>query len=297
MSSGLCEIENAHNQIYDKSRWLSTKTPEEANKKEDKLDITSACMANETCKSFSDCLCQNKCRENALEKLQQTANFRSKTSRKRTFTEAEGIQSVLTHMAAILSSENSQWLLKKPESDSPRPPKCVMYESPGDGWLGQSSGSSTKSFPRVHLSSHSNTWLLKNLKNQKNAQEKDVHEREKCTDEKENKITSEALSEALKRVCVDADKCKCIDESNCYSCLPSLTFKEQPWLLTRKCDSNKQAFKDQCQEKDKDLKPLWLFSPQKSRPGKEEASIQSIPSQFLNPSSPLHLETNSWLLH
>ncbi|KAK8393221.1 hypothetical protein O3P69_013316 [Scylla paramamosain] len=294
--SAVCEIENVHNLINDKSRWLSSRTPEEAN--EEKLDITSACMANETCQSFKDCLCQNKCRENALEKLQQTTDFKAKTSRKRTFSEAEGIHAILTHMAKILSSENSQWLLKKHEGgELPSPPKCVMYNSPGDTWLCQSSDSPTKTFPRAQLSSHCNTWLLKHLKNQKNAQEKDEKEKEKCTDEKDNRITSEALSEALKRVCVDPAKRKCVgDESNHYSCPPSLTFNDQPWLLARKWDSNKHISKDQWQEKDKTLKPLWLSSSRDLSPGKE-ASILGVPISLQGFVSPLDSEANSWLLH
>ncbi|MPC22893.1 hypothetical protein E2C01_015920 [Portunus trituberculatus] len=273
--SALCEIENAHDLINDKSRWLSSRTPEQPN--EEKLDVSSACMANETCQSFKDCLCQNKCRENALEKLQQTADFKAKTSRKRTFSEAEGIQAVLTHMVKILSSENSQWLLKKHGGELPRPPKCVMYNSPGDTWLRQCSDSPTKTFPRAHLSSHCNTWLLKHLKNQKNAQEKDEKEKEKYTDEKDNRITSEALSEALKRVCIDPAKRKCLgDESNLYSCSASLTFSDQPWLLARKCDTNKLTSKDQWQEKDKTCKPQWLSSSRDLSPGKE-ASIIGLP--------------------
>lgn len=291
--AGVCEIENIHNLINDKSRWLSSKTPQETNR-EEKLDITTACMANETCPSFDDCLCQNKCRENALEKLQQTADFRAKAGRKRTFSEAEGIHSVLKHMAKILSSENSEWLLRKQEAgDSPRPLKYTMYKPPADTWLHQGSNSHTKAFPRAHLSSHSNTWLLKNLKNQKNAQEKDETEREKCIDKKDNRITPENLSEALKRVCVDPAKRKSpVDESHSYSCVPSLTFKEQSWLLAGKCKSNKQASRDHWQEKDTPLKPLWLLSP----PGKGETNILSLPSQFQDSLSPLHVE-GSWLLH
>ncbi|XP_045110294.1 uncharacterized protein LOC123504077 [Portunus trituberculatus] len=293
--SALCEIENAHDLINDKSRWLSSRTPEQPN--EEKLDVSSACMANETCQSFKDCLCQNKCRENALEKLQQTADFKAKTSRKRTFSEAEGIQAVLTHMVKILSSENSQWLLKKHGGELPRPPKCVMYNSPGDTWLRQCSDSPTKTFPRAHLSSHCNTWLLKHLKNQKNAQEKDEKEKEKYTDEKDNRITSEALSEALKRVCIDPAKRKCLgDESNLYSCSASLTFSDQPWLLARKCDTNKLTSKDQWQEKDKTCKPQWLSSSRDLSPGKE-ASIIGLPISLQGFVSPLDSEANSWLLH
>lgn len=291
--SEVCEIENIHNLINDKSRWLSSKTPEETNR-EEKLDITSVCVANETCQSFDDCLCQNKCHENALEKLQQTADFRAKAGRKRTFSEAEGIHSVLTHMAKILSSENSKWLLRKQEErDSPRPLKYTMYKSPEDTWLRQGSNSHTKTFPRAHLSSHCDTWLLKNLKNQKNAQEKDETEREKCIDKKDNRITPENLSEALKRVCMDPAKRKSpVDESHSYSCMPFLAFKDQSWLLARKCESNKQASRDHWQEKDTAQKPLWLFSP----PGKEETSNLSLPSHFQDSSSPLQVE-DSWLLH
>lgn len=275
----------------------------------EKLSITSACQANETCRSFEECLCQNKCKESALEKLQQSADFRAKMSRKRTFSEAEGIHSVLAHMAKILTSENSQWLLKKNQEnvDSPRPSKCVMYSPPGDQWLCSGNSIPIKTFPRAQLSSQSNTWLLKNLKNQKNAQEKGEKEMEKepCTKE-DNRITSEALSEALKRVCVDPAKrnevCN-IDESykKLYSCLPSITIKEQSWLLPRKVDSNKQLYEDNKWKDRKDkaaAEHLWLFSSHESpRAGSREGNNFNVPVKLQESSPAFHSGANSWLLH
>lgn len=307
--SGVCEIENLHHFINDKSCWLSTKTlPEDTNKVTEKLDITSICQANETCHSFEECLCQNECREKALEKLQQSADFRAKTSRKRTFSEAEGIHSVLAHMAKILTSENSQWLLrnKQENEDSPRPAKCVMYRPPGDQWLCNGNNASIRTLPHAQLPSHSNTWLLKNLKNQKNAQEKDENEMEKeaCTRE-DNRITSEALSEALKRVSVDPTKrneMSNINESykKLYTCLPSLTIKDQPWLLPRVVNSNKELYEDNKWQDKKDKaasKHLWLSSSHElSSARSKESSSFNFPSK-LQKSSSVHSGEKSWLLH
>lgn len=308
--SGVCEMENLHHFLNDKSCWLNNKKtmPKDTNKVTEKLDITSVCQANEACHSFEECLCQNECREVALEKLQQNADFRAKTSRKRTFSEAEGIHSVLAHMAKILTSENSQWLLRRKQEneDYPRPAKCVMYRPPGDQWLCNGNSSPIRTLPCAHLPSHSNTWLLKNLKNQKNAQEKDEKEmkKEACTREKDNRITSEALSEALKRVSLD--KTKRNDMSNInesykklYTCLPSLTIKDQAWLLPKIGNSNRELNKDDKRQDKKDKavsKHLWLYSPQFSSAGSNGTNSFNFPSK-VQKSSSVHNGEKSWLLH
>lgn len=304
----MCEIENLHHLVNDKSRWLSTKKLSEGkNKEEEKLNITSVCQANETCHSFEECLCQNKCKNTALEKLQQSADFRAKTSRKRTFSEAEGIHSVLAHMAKILTSENSQWLLRKNQENevSPRPAKCMMYRSPGNQWLCKDNNVSIKPLLHPQLPSHSNTWLLKNLKNQKNAQEKDEKEMEQdtCARGTDNRITSEALSEALKRVCVDPAKmnemCNINENNKLYSCLPSVT-KDKSWLLPTKVNSNTQLHVDNKWQDRKDKlasKHLWLSSSQESSSARIKNSNFNHPSKLQQSLSSLHSESKSWLLH
>ncbi|KAG7168301.1 hypothetical protein Hamer_G002323 [Homarus americanus] len=149
-----CEIENLHAFVGDKSRWLSDKLTNLGNALLQQVNISSVCQANETCSSFNDCVCQNNCRETALEKLQQSANFRAKTSRKRTMSESEGSRPILAHMK------------------------------------------------------------------DKNTQEKDEKDKEKCSNEKESQITTEALSDALKKQVRDnkLEEMEAINKKQWLSC-------------------------------------------------------------------------------
>lgn len=275
----MCEIENLHLCIGDKSRWLSSKTPQGAQSPMQQLHIKSVCQANEVCQSFKDCLCNNKCKETALEKLQQSADFRAKASRKRTLSQAEGTRPILDHMAKILASDNNGWLIDQPVShlNVPIPLKRAMYKAPVERWLNLGSCPGAISSPRVHLSSHSNIWLLKHLKNQnmKVTEEKEEKEKENEKDEKETVITTEDLTEALKRASIDTtttklDKSWVLDSStNKFTDKSSSTLSnfrmgclmdnEQPWLLSKDYANSRLVARDnKLEEKDAFNKRQWL---------------------------------------
>lgn len=267
--SGMCEIENVHLCVGDKSRWLNDRRSCCGNPYLEHIEISSICQANETCPTFDDCLCQNNCKETALEKLHQSASFRAKAGRKRTLSESESISPILAHMANIIASENSQWLLQSQGNDSvlPTPVKRAMYEAPGGKWLKLGHSIPVTHEPRVKLCTYSNIWLLSKFKSQrdKNTQEKDEKDKENFSNEKESRITSEALSEALKRVTVSPNN----DTQN-KSCefgnypTPAVDRASPPidgqsWLLSKKHGSSQLVKDNKLEEMEISNKRRWLI--------------------------------------
>ncbi|KAK4293087.1 hypothetical protein Pmani_034185 [Petrolisthes manimaculis] len=283
-ASGMCEIENLHLYVGDKSRWLSSKTTQAAYSPMQQLQVKNVCQANEACQSFNDCVCKNKCKEAAMEKLQQSADFRARASRKRTLSQAEGARPILDHMAKILASDNNGWLPDQSlrQSSVPIPLKRAMYKAPVERWLNLGGCTNTISSPRVQLSAHSNIWLLKHMKNQnmKVAEEKEEKEKENEKDEKESMITTDDLTEALKKASIDhtskLDKSWVLDSStNSISDKSSSTlsnFKvgflmdnEKPWLLSKDyANSRLMARDNKLEEKDAFNKRQWLSCSSKS---------------------------------
>lgn len=308
--SGMYEIENLHMCVGgNQSRWLNDKQTHSEDSLLHKIDIPSVCRANETCSSFNDCLCQNKCIETAVEKLQQSALFKMKTNRKRTLSESEHstCSSILTHMTNIFNSENALWLLQKQDSVLPVPIKRAMYEVPGSKWLRLESRTPVTQTPRIQLATHSNIWLLHKLKSQKD-NEKDIMDVEKCNtekdvennNEKEDRITTEALSEALKKITVDSNiesqgRSSTFRNMSSTSTVSGYSPSGQSWLLSKKHVSNLQI-QDKIEEMRASNKKQWLsYSPGKS-PVIKKSGTPSLPHLPEAVMSVAHAGIKSWLL-
>ncbi|XP_071527658.1 uncharacterized protein [Panulirus ornatus] len=302
--SGMCEIENVHLCVGEKSRWLSDRHSCCGNPFLEQIEIGSICQANETCSTFSDCVCQNNCKETALEKLQQSASFRAKTSRKRTLSESESIGPILSHMADIIASENSQWLLQSQDNVSvlPTPVKRAMYEAPGGKWLRLGQSMSVTHEPQVKLCTHSNIWLLSKFKSQREKNtEKDENDKEKFSDEKESRITSEALSEALKRVTIsphNGNQNKSCNLGNYHAVAvdrANTPVDSQSWLLSKKLGGCQQVRDNKLEEMDISNKRRWLFC---SSEGSSIMKCGNITPPLLPESllSMAHADVNNWLM-
>lgn len=189
----VCEIENLSNCIQDKSCWLRPKQTSSELSSVQQIKIADVCQANEPCSNFSECICKGSCVDSALQKARQSAAYHAKVGRKRTISEVYNSNPVLSHMADILSSDNSKWLVKNPSSLA-HMPKRSMYKAPGEMWLSSSTTVSTTSPQAAHvvLSTHSNIWLLHKLKAEK-AKEK----KEKIEDDDEKKEFSQTASDEL----------------------------------------------------------------------------------------------------
>ncbi|XP_068240569.1 nuclear receptor coactivator 4-like [Palaemon carinicauda] len=184
----LCEIENLSNCIEDKSCWLRPKQTSSERSPLQQIKIADVCQANEPCSNFSECICKGSCVDSALQKAKQSAAYYAKTSRKRTISEVYSSNPVLSHMADILSSDNSQWLVKS-SSGHTHMPKRAMYKAPGEMWLSSSTTvpATSPQASRVVMSTHSNIWLLNKLKAEKT---KDKKEKIEDGDEKDIRQTS-----------------------------------------------------------------------------------------------------------
>lgn len=309
-----CEIENLPSCFEDKSHWLSPKhtTSERLMLKE--IKISEACQANELCSDFSDCLCHGNCADSALQKARQSAAYQAKIRRKRTISEAEGTDLVLAHMANILSSDNSMWLMKGRDNHSylPTPAKKAMYESPGEKWLSHSSSATVvnplQTPPRITLSTHSNIWLLHKLKAEKSKakEEKDEADVEKSGDEEKesSRITNDDLSEALRRIKVDA-RYVVNSDSHCYTAKKSsgLTSEAlrpldggQSWLLPKVGGNTSHPLDNKLQESEMSSKKHWLVFSNTTDPSMLQCGGKTSP---LLPEPVLAVAEaglNSWLM-
>ncbi|XP_069177699.1 uncharacterized protein [Procambarus clarkii] len=306
--SGMYELENIHMHVGDKSRWLSNKSTHSDDHLLQHINIASVCRANETCGSFNDCLCQSKCKETAVEKIQQSINYRMKTGRKRTRSESErtACSSVLAYMTNVLASENDLWLLQKQSANSvvPVPIKRAMYEAPGGNWLRLGQSTPTNQTPRIKLATHSNIWLLRKFKSQKDkmSNEKDEKDIENGMDEKESRITTEALSEALKKVSIDSST-EAWDRSSTSGNPPttdtskvSHTQDVQSWLLSKKQSSNQHIRDNKMEESEVFNKAQWLSCSSDSSPVKRKLEALTPPRLPESVLSVAQAGINSWLL-
>ncbi|KAK7077001.1 hypothetical protein SK128_011765 [Halocaridina rubra] len=263
-----CEIETLPLCLKEKSRWLSPQHSATMPLLQ-QIQVSEACQANEKCSDFSECVCQGSCIDVALQKAQQTAEYQSKISRKRTLSQAEATDSVLAHMANILSSDNSIWLMKGHDVQSclPKPAKRALYAEIGEKWLSHPTSSNSPSsrlIPLINVSAHSNIWLLHKLKAEKiSKDEKMESDTEKTKDEKESsRITTEDLSEALRKVRFDAAN---LDLRNFYAAKkvchyakePSDVLTDESWLAS-KAGEVKQSVDNRLQENDITNKEKWL---------------------------------------
>lgn len=253
--SSVCEIENLHHFVGEKSRWLCQDNSPSPKLTLENMKMKSICQANEACSTLSACLFQNSCGESALEKAQQSAAFKARMRRKRTISKTGGAEEVLAHMMDIKSSENSQWLLKQGGSPVfPRPVKRAMYELPSAMWLRQTPPVPNTRTPAVVLTTHSNIWLLSKLRSQKEKlkQEKDESEIEKDEDEKESRITTKDLANALEKVSMTS-------ETPSYSVgRLSPVSDTQSWLFPKKFGHTIQAPDNKLVEMGYENKNRWL---------------------------------------
>lgn len=253
--NSVCEIENLHQFVGEKSRWLCQDNSPSSKLTLENMKVKSICQANEACSTLSQCLFQNSCGESALEKAQQSAAFKARMRRKRTISKTGSTEDVLAHMMEIRASENSQWLLKQGGSPVfPRPVKRAMYELPAAMWLRQTTPVPNTRVPAVVLTTHSNIWLLSKLKSQKEKlkQEKDESEIEKDEDEKESRITTKDLANALEKVSMSSET-------------PSLSVGRltpasdaQSWLFPKKFGHTIQAPDNKLVEMGYENKNRWL---------------------------------------
>lgn len=304
--SGIGEIENLNLHVGNKSRWINRGCKSSLNPLSQKIDISSACQANETCQTFNDCLCENSCEKMALNKLQQSAIFWAKTSRKRTLSESDTVSPVLAHMAKIFASDSSSWLLQSRNdlATLPIPVKRVMYEAPVDKWLRLGPSAHAGQPPRVKLLVHSNIWLLKHFKGRKDkaSQEKDEKDIEKYVDEKENSITTDALSQAMKDVNFGSDydtqdRQKISDSEPVKSVGKISSICSNPsWLLPKNLSGSYQVKDNKLKEQEISNKKHWLISSTEARPVLLDCRATS-PSRVLgSPLSVTQAGVHSWLI-
>lgn len=288
----VCEIENLHHHIGEKSRWLSQKPDSLSKLCLDNVKTESVCQANEMCSSFSSCLFSNNCGEAALEKAKQSANFKARMCRKRTHSKTENVEQVLAHMANIQRSDNSQWLFKRVGSPSlPRPVKRAMYELPAGMWLRETSATSASTSPRIVLPNHSNIWLLSKLKSQKEKmnQEKDKSEIEKDEDEKESQITAKDLASALEKVSVSP-----LTDTPTYSFgIGNSTADAESWLFHKKLSHGVLAHDNKLFEIGCENKKRWLVYSNTRNSAINIGSTSSLPESVLGVAK---ANLNNWLL-
>ncbi|XP_064122319.1 uncharacterized protein LOC135226567 [Macrobrachium nipponense] len=179
--------------MQDKSCWLRPKQTSSELSSVQQIKIADVCQANEPCSNFSECICKGSCVDSALQKAKQSAAYQAKISRKRTISEVYNSNPVLSHMADILSSDNSKWLVKNCSSLA-HLPKRSMYKAPGEMWLSSPTTVSATSPQAAHvvLSTHSNIWLLHKLKAEKTKEKK-----EKIEDDDEKKEFRQTASDEL----------------------------------------------------------------------------------------------------